>query len=72
MATSDVTTSAAPTPERLLLRAILLTMKPERRERILDMIGDTTAENVISLRSPSSSAERNALVADARRIAGEW
>lgn len=63
--------SAAPTPERLLLAAILREMKPTKRERILDLVGETTADNVVKLRSPASTEERYALVREARLIAGE-
>jgi hypothetical protein len=59
------------TPERLLLAAIMRTMSAKKRERVLQIVGETTADNVIKFHSPITSAERNELVGTARRIAGE-
>jgi hypothetical protein len=58
------------TPERVLLAAILQTMSLKKRTRVLQLIGDTQADNVIRLRSPATSAERNRIVTEARHIAG--
>jgi len=63
------------TPEALLLGAILRTMKPKRRREVLNMIGDTQADNVLHLRAPFGAPHdqriRNQLIREARAISGE-
>jgi hypothetical protein len=60
-----------PTPERILLAAIFRTLSPKKRQRVLDLIGETSADNVVRLRSLVSSQERNELVRGALKICGE-
>ena len=60
-----------PPPERILLSAIYWTLSPKKRERIRDLIGETSVDNVVPLRSPISPTERNALIRGAHQICGE-
>lgn len=59
-----------PTPERIVLAAIFFSLSPKKRERVLDLIGETSADNVVRLRSPRSTEERNHLVSEAQAICG--
>ena len=57
------------TPERILLSAILRTMKPAKRNLILAIVGDTHADNIIKMRAPHAGPERNRLIRECHDIA---
>lgn len=59
------------TPERYLLAAIIHSMGPKQRARLLQTIGDVEPENVVQLRRSVSTAQRNQIVRECRTIAGE-
>lgn len=58
------------TPERVLLAAIFNALSPKKQARVLELIGETKAENVIPLRGIGTALERNELVTGARQIVG--
>jgi hypothetical protein len=62
--------TAPVTPEQLVLAAIVRSMKPKQYARLVALIGDIEADNVVRLRQPVTTAERNEVVSAARDIAG--